>query len=247
MPSRDSDDLQDAPRIVPAKDEIASYRQKHKYSGPSPQEASIKVSSSWGARFMLWILTLAILGGGALAYEFNLRAERAFVSLNQANARIQQLEQSLSLAGESAVESSQSMFGKMKKNESEIAKLWGVAYDHNRKDIKFNKDGVDVLSRKVAVEEKATAKMKKQLAANQSTLDNINKNLRNLNRDFAIINKFSSQLKTLRSDIDKANKLANRVDYNEQSIEAIDAYRLRVNQTLLTLQESLKKLEQAAP
>lgn len=158
-----------------------------------------------------------------------------------AESRIAELEKRFSLSDEESTASVEVLNAKAKENSAEIRKLWGVAYDTNRKGISANKA--------------ASAANKKQVAALNTKLNGLNASVKkiasvesalaelrkgNIESKREMTDKISSlerQLASVRSD------LTLRVGANEEAVESIDAYRRSVNKDLVQLRDAIRSLQ----
>lgn len=211
---------------------------------PSPPPTSSRGSSaarpmvvkSKAAPFALFIAFIAIAGAGFLYWQL-LETQKV---LHEADLRIADLESKFELSDDESTASVQTIQAKLKETDSEIRKLWGVAYDTNRKAIESNKNGlaqikktVDTTKNSIKTETKAlTAELNlvsDLVEAQQSSLSAIEANNQTLVNGYQSVNDNLNRLETQRKELDR------RIKTNEQAIEAIDAFRRNVNQQLLQL------------
>lgn len=160
--------------------------------------------------------------------------------LGSADARIAELEQKLTVTGDESEQSLttlgagvKTLDADVKENSSEIRKLWGVAYDRNRKAIEDNKKTVETVQTSVA--NLKTAQQKDQKALQAAIVD--------LQGELAVLSEVqesqqsalsqsrnvSAELKAFKTDLNS------RVNANEEAIKAIDAFRLQVNRQILQM------------
>ncbi|MGM0633483.1 MAG: hypothetical protein ACQETO_09965, partial [Pseudomonadota bacterium] len=119
--SRDNDDFDDIPPMVPARDEVMS-RQRERGQPDlvnHGQYTEKKVVGSWPMRIGLAVVALGLIGGGVLAYQ----AQQENLSrMEQAQNRIADLENRLASVGDTSEETSENIFERLDFNFSEIDK-----------------------------------------------------------------------------------------------------------------------------
>lgn len=187
------------------------------------------------------VLALAGLGCAGFLYQQWQLAENKMAAAEQ---RIVQLEQLFEMSGEESAASVDVLGAKLKENSSEIRKLWGVAYDTNRKRIAANQATVasqqktlTTLGNKVngfGSNLKQISALEKSLAALRLSSS---KGSREMNDTMA---KLERQLASVRSD------LTIRVGSNEEAIQSMDSYRRSVNKDLVQLREAIRSLQAGA-
>jgi len=212
---------------------------------PSPAIRAAQAQDKSGSGLTLFALIVAIaaLGGsGYVAWQAQqLEVQNAHLR-SMLDARIAELEGKLTMTEGEAMESSAAFKAKLVWADSEIRKLWGVAYDTNRKNIEENKNAIDALSKKL---DKANAGLladvKKQLGsvdgkflAAQATVDEQVSRIQTQMDKLAGLEK---QFGTLRND------LSNRIKVNEEAVRSIDVYRLTINRDLRQLQDKVNALQ----
>lgn len=242
-------------RIIPERDDV---RQPVRATRPSGGDGNGKKprpappqKKSGGSSFLVSVLCLMmIVLSGAAAYLYfqtqSLLAQRA-----ELDERVQVLEGKLSVTDESLSQSGaaiQSMLKtqdeELKLHMSEIRKLWAVAYDANRPKIEaleksVASQGTKLTAAAVSIEkiEPLTAdisdlKTKIDTTANQSLalsagIDDVESSLR----------KQTDSISSLTSTL---NSQKSTVQDHAQAIEAIDQYRIQINQRVLQLENQLR-------
>ncbi len=176
-------------------------------------------------------LLFALASCGAAGYLF-WQLQLSHKSLKEADQRIAALESKFEMTDDEVNTSTQAMQAKLKWADSEIRKLWGVSYDTNRKAIKQNQEdlakvAVTANSAKKAVDTKvndvvAELKVVSELVeAQQGT--------------FTSLENRNTQLMESIDKLEGAKReLESKVKSHEQAIEAIDAFRRKVNQQLFS-------------
>ena len=212
-------------------------------SRPAPVSQRVVEVKSPLAPLALTAAVIALGFVGLLFWQvFEIDNERKALAgkLQSAEERVANLEEKLTVSGDESEQSLASLGAQVKtlnddvkENVSEIKKLWGVAYDRNRK-------AIEQTNNQVAELEKGLASLKSTLEKDQKTLQAA---LADVKGELAVMSEvqesqqavlsqsrnFATDLKTLRSD------LTRRVQANEEAIKAIDAFRLQVNRQLLQM------------
>lgn len=212
---------------------------------PAPVYQPKASGGGFVAGLALLVAVAATAGSGYLAWKL----QQAEALLLSADTRLQSLEQRLDFTDEESSQSVESIRVKLKWADAEIRKLWGVSYDTNRKSIKANTDKLAKISKQAAAAESASAKAQKLADSHQEQLKSVKKIASgdSARIEEALIS-LKEQRKRLQDAVDKANKantelarmrndLGSRVKNNEEAIEAIDAYRARINRELNELKQ----------
>lgn len=255
---RDNDDLGDIPSMVPDRDEVKdrqhARRQPDLVRNVSYAE-TIKVST-WPVRIMLTLLTLALAGGAAFAYtiyEENLRR------MDQANARIMDLENRLAMVGDSAEETTGNIIERVDFNFSEIDKLWAArnATNANVTDLTGRVATTETRSQEnlTAVEENTQRLVqttnlvedtRRDVADLRQASERLTAQVNSMNSTVQELRGIGQEVVNLRAEISTAEGasggLNDRLMRVEEAVEAIDAYRLQVNQTVLRLQQQIEAM-----
>ncbi|SHF97813.1 hypothetical protein SAMN04487965_3053 [Microbulbifer donghaiensis] len=188
----------------------------------------------------LFALILALAGLGAAAFLYQ-QWQISRVQLVDAEGRIAELEKRFEMSDEESSASVDVLNAKVKDNAAEIRKLWGVAYDTNRKGIAANKSIAEANKKQVAA---LTGKVNglsasvSKIAAVESALAELRKSNTASQRETADkLARLERQLASVRSD------LTARVGANEEAVESIDAYRRSVNKDLVQLRDAIRSLQ----
>jgi chromosome segregation ATPase len=246
--------------IRPERDEIASHQNR---LSKRPQDGPVRPPVPPGSRpapakrssLAVFAFLLALVGIGTATFSvWQLRLAQQ--SLTSAGDRIAELEARLNLTNTESDQSVTKIHEKLNWADTEIRKLWGVAYDTNRKAIQANKTQLDSARTqlnsvdKVAKTAAADVKKANALAGSQQTAlvslrTQSSEQQLVLSRVSEEIDALEQQLGTA---IDKAAKLENqlsklqnslspRVTGNEEAIKAIDAFRRTANSDIQQLKE----------
>jgi len=221
------------------------------------------------------LLIVGAVGGGWVYSEqkqelTDLRTELkdALGFIRQSKLLMARFEGELSETGAEMAEGDTEAQKKLKFLDSEVRKLWGVAYDRNRKAIGAN----DGLIRQHALELKSAAsELKNVTSANKKQAEKLKGLVKNLTRQQLSTQVLQSELLAIKgsneqlfSQIEQLedassvamlvlrqeiNQLAKnegvdvRVKQNEMAIEAIDASRLQLNERFVVLDRKLNDLQ----
>lgn len=255
---RDNDDLGDIPSMVPDRDEVVDRQHARRQPDlvkPVSYAETIKVST-WPVRIMLGVLTVAILAGTGLAYtvyEENLRR------LDQANARIMDIEDRLSMVGDSAEETTGNIIERVDFNFSEIDKLWAArnATNANVTDLtgrvaitetrsQENLTLVEETNQRLLQATNLVEENRRSVAELRQASERLAANVNNMNNTLQEVRGVAQEVVNLRAEISTAEGasggLNDRLMRVEEAVEAIDAYRLQVNQTVLRLQQQIEDM-----
>ena len=241
-------------RIVPERDEIRSRPAMKKTASPSPSSGQTKqvktTPKSSSLSFMTVVLCVfVVLLSGACAYLY-IQTQMLESERNALTERVADIESKLSVTDESLSQSGAAMQAVLKEHSaelethmSEIRKLWGVAYDRNRaaietlqKDQKNTGARINSLSGSVAkldpiikgydgIQSRLET-ISSELLVKSATLDDLSSRVRELSDGTA---KIRSEIGTQSSSIQQ----------HQEAIDAIDQYRIQINQRLLRLEQSL--------
>lgn len=260
MRDRDNDNFDDIPSMVPTRDDVVSRERARRQPDlvkPVSYAEYVKVST-WPVRIMLALLTLALIGGGALAYTVH---QETLGTLDQANRRIQDLENRLATVGDSAEETALNIVERVDFNFSEIDKLWAArnATNRNVTDLTGRVANVETRSEEnlTTIEETNQRLVQVGSVAETATRDvatlrqeaeALNERVTTMDGQLQTVRGVAQELVNLRATISTSEStsggLNDRLMRVEQAVEAIDAYRLQMNQTVLRLQQQIEAIAQ---
>ncbi|MFE8073261.1 hypothetical protein QQM79_19545 [Marinobacteraceae bacterium S3BR75-40.1] len=246
--------------IRPERDEVAARKgakakpeKPAKGAAPKPERAPRPPKASgkgaWPVVALLIVLLVAVSAvGGWLLYKQNQEVNRLASNLgdaqdwiNQSKLSLARFEGQLTETDQELAQSGDKVGDKMAFLESEIRKLWGVAYDRNRKAIKANDDQLAKLQKTL---EKADGK----LSELTSKLDSQAQKLEQLNTQVARIDKVEEAVSGLRADLgQKVDELGSQVSRQAQQQKlALDEVRARVSALERKLRQQDSQAEVAA-
>ena len=146
--------------------------------------------------------------------------------------RISLLEEGLLVKEAQIDELAQNLDSDLKFVNKEVRKLWDLSNKRNRKNISSNLNSIELISDQI----ENIAKQNEALAAKQ----------RALNLELAKISNIQEKINNTMKGLD--GKSGNNLDIEkiqdiEESLDSFNAYRVQVNQSLLSLRERLNELE----
>ena len=194
--------------------------------------------SSLVTNLILMLVVAGLVVGGWYVMNQQQLLTRAQTEQQSAEERLKVLEDRLRATDEVIGDAGADTKEKLGYWESEIRKVWDVAYKVNRGWIKENQ--ALLATQKTQLEEvaKGIAAVKGDLSAQGDGLDNLTKNLEELDELTAKVEGVTAGQDKLAkniADID-TRALTERVIRNEQAVAAIDAYRVQLNRRLTELQ-----------
>ncbi|GAB2895656.1 hypothetical protein ACCI51_04285 [Microbulbifer echini] len=221
--------------------------------GEQTTESQVIVEERRGGFSFLGLCALVLAMGGLAASGFlyqQWQESRTLLvnaenRITDAEGRIAELEKRFSLSDEESTASVEVLNAKAKENTAEIRKLWGVAYDTNRKGIAANKAAAAANKKQVASLNSKLGSLDtsvKKIASVESALSELRKGNTESKREMGDkIARLERQLASVRSD------LTMRVGANEEAVESIDAYRRSVNKDLVQLRDAIRSLQSSEP
>ena len=246
-----------------------------KQAGEPKSRAVNKSGSNTLLGLIVVVLLIGVLGAGWVYNEQRQELTALKVELKDALGFIRQskllmarFEGKLSETGDEMAEGDTEAQKKLKFLDSEVRKLWGIAYDRNRKAIGLNdglikahaselKNTETELKTIALASKKQTAKLNelvKSLTVQQSSNQALQSELLAMKGSndqlFSQIEQLEDASDTavmvMRQEINQLaenNELAVRVQQNEVAIEANDASRLQLNERLIALDSKLNNLQ----
>lgn len=170
--------------------------------------------------------------------------------LQQAEARISDLEGRLSVTSDESSQSLTQVDAKLKWVDSEIRKLWGISNDVNRKAIAANKENIASLAKELAAAKKDASEAKStaanlgsQLTSNKAAVDDavakIDSAVLSIAEQGKRMQDFTEQVDRVESQLGNLQALEQKVKTSEEAIAAIDAYRRTINRDILEIKQRL--------
>lgn len=233
------------PQTRDQNDDVPPARPARKNTPQStPAYASAAPSSSLPA-IALVIALVAAGGAGFLGWQLF----QAQAMLQQADSRIQGLEQQLSLTSEESSASVVTLQSNLKKMDSEVRRITALI-ETNRKAIAANVEKTAAVTREAANAQKVGAdartqanSLKQEVAANKTVADAAAAKIDGMNTS---VSQQAQSLQNLNERLDKMglemtalDSLAARLRTNEEAIAAIDAFRLSTNREILQIKQQM--------
>lgn len=269
MPNRDDDEIEVMAGLSVDRDD-ARYRHKPKGQSQSQGQGVGKgtstppvAASSKGINSLLALLVLVLLLAcgwlGQQVWQMKSQVTEMSSSLDLARKRIDQLGQEVFVTGSSFTESGNVIEQKFKFFDSEIRKLWDVSNKRNKASIKKNTTQIGAVSsdlKKISNQHKSDQSQLKSLKDQQAgltrKLKQVNSQLIAENTTMrATLEDQSEQMLLVRGELELMqrrlksvpNDLAQRVKNNEEAVEAIDAARRQLINSINQLQSRLNLLQ----
>ena len=253
---RDNDDFDNIPSMVPSRDDVNSRQQARQQPDlvkPVSYAELVKVST-WPVRIMLALLTVSL--GGAVYYGYELH-QQTLLQLEQSNSRISDLEGRLALVGDSAEETMGNIIERVDFNFSEIDKLWAarnatntsvtdltgrVAIVENRS--QENLTAIEETNVRLVQSTNLIEDTHRDVATLRTGAEQLTTQLATLNTQVQGLRTVGQDLANLRAEISTAETtsggLSDRLIRVEEAVEAIDTFRMQMNQTVLRLQQQIE-------
>lgn len=231
---------QQAKKAQPVNRTTINPSQRTARPGPPPVSSRPVVVKSKLAPLTFVLLILVSLFAGFMYWQL-MTAQNALATTSQtlqnSIGRIEELEKKLMLSDDESTQSMIVIQATVKENASEIRKLWGVAYDRNRKAIAALQESVTQVESTVAKLGKQVKSSGDELAGEMRVLSElvdaqqaaISRADTTLDAQQKVVVESEKKLKALDEDLKR------RVMSNEEAIKAIDAFRLQVNREILQL------------
>lgn len=231
--------------IRPEPDEIARRQRSAKAGASQQPPKAVRQApppARGGSGVAVFALLVGLMGCGGAGYLY-WQGELLKVELQQADMRIVELEKQLEMTGDESTASMAAVQAKLKWADSEIRKLWGVAYDTNRKAIAANSDKIAVLTKGAGA---VDAKISKALGGTKADIKLVNDLLEAQQSALSSLENSAAQqrgevqkMTDAVRQMEKAEaELKRRIATNEEAIAAIDAFRRSVNQQLLQMRSA---------
>ena len=245
------DDDVEIPSLTLDQDEVSDRRPNAAIpkGRPSPSPArpahapSVvhKRTSLAGIYVLLLLILSASAGAGYWLWQQNMQLRN---ELYGAKSEIQNLDHQLLAADVSANEQGVTLEETLKNHESEIRKLWGVAYDTNRKSITSNNTSIDELEKKLSSMRNTMSTQSKRIAIQAETFNEIEAGYNKLVPAVALIDETVKVISTKQESNTKQLQsfeklLAVQKGQNEAQTLSLE----QVSQDLSALQKKIKTLE----
>ncbi len=185
---------------------------------------------------MLLIVALAaIIVLSWFVWSFNSLLGETRTSLEDAEGRVQQLEERLAGIEGNVNESGETTQQSFDYWESEIRKLWDIANKRNRDWIEENQADIVAFQKDIQRLDGKDKSIDQSFADFETSITTLARQQQDLTDNINISNQQSSALR---------EQFEGRVRNNEEAVIAIDASRIQNNNRLLDLERRIRNLEQ---
>jgi len=238
--------------IVPQRDDYAARRPVVDHKTPKPGKTPSRPAApgngggKLGGFWKLLLLLLVVAQAGTAFFAW--QQSRLLADLGQRfdslSSRIESTDESLNQSGAALGVKIKEHQQSLDEHWAEIKKLWGVAYDTNRKAIAANKTAIDDQAA-------AVSKAEKTAAAMQAKVDQANKSVESIRSSSlalaAQVEEQADRLQRLADNIGKLEKsiqqwqgtFNSRLADSDEAMRAMDAYRQQINQQLAQIRQQL--------
>ncbi|TDO96922.1 hypothetical protein [Marinomonas balearica] len=201
-----------------------------------------KKQSLFGVYFLLLLILGAASAAGYWLWQQNQQLKGQLAgALNE----IQDLDHQLIAADVSAGELGSTVEETLKTHESEIRKLWGVAYDRNRKNIQTNIEGLKSTQTKLAELRENVATQGKLVAVQGDAFNEIEDGYNRLVESVSSLDKKSDEeLSALQLNVQAVQLQGEQVSGKQSNLQAqYEALALQINKTLASIESLEDKIE----
>ncbi|WCN09185.1 hypothetical protein [Marinomonas mediterranea] len=250
------DDEVEIPSLTLDQDELQSRnpqpsKPKRKLNPPPAKPTSsatqakapvYKKQSLAGVYFLLLLILGAASSAGYWLWQQNQQLKSQLAgALNE----IQDLDHQLIAADVSAGKLGSTVEETLKTHESEIRKLWGVAYDRNRKNIQTNVDSLKSTQSKLAELRENVATQGKLVAVQGDTFNEIEDGYNRLVESVSALDKKADEeLSSLQLSVQAVQLQGEQVSGKQSNLQAqYEALGLQINQALANIDALSKKVE----
>lgn len=225
-------DLNDLPRMVPDRDDIARRRRRAATPPPAPPSGGGPKEpgkSSGSPVWPLYMLCILLAGGiGYLYYtgqQANVQLAMTNAQLQSSNARITELEGQLSATDESLSLNENAIQSKLNNILAEIRKLWDVADVRNRDNIRDNQAAITELQSLASrLRNDTTALQSEQ----QETITTLTQLLDDFTEEVALRADLQAVLTALEERQNATNTIVQRLNREDEALQArVDVIGLR--------------------
>lgn len=186
--------------------------------------------------FVYFLLLLIIGGAGAGGYWLWFENQKLREELLGARSQIQDLDSQLVAADVSNSELGTTVEETLKTHESEIRKLWGVAYDRNRSAIATNGSKIEVLEGKLAELREVVSTQGKRVAVQADAFNEVENGYNTMINTVATLESTQKEqvakVSQLAGDLNSLSKQAGDMKAQGDRIAALDSQLTSLDQAL---------------
>jgi chromosome segregation ATPase len=202
-----------------------------------PAHAPIVVHKKQSLAGIYFLLILLLLVSGAAGYWLWQQNTQLKNELYGAKSEIQNLDHQLLAADVSANKQGETLEQTLKNHDSEIRKLWGVAYDTNRPAITNNTAAIDDLQKKLSTMRDDMSTQSKLIAVQSNAFNDIEAGYNKLVPSVAAIDETVKALATKQDN--QAKLITAQVGQNQAQSLSLD----QILQDLTALQKKVDALD----
>ena len=252
------DDIDGIPSIVPSRDRdytmvqtptASASRGKGKKggNGGTPRGPAVKSATSLLARLLITVSLVVAGVACAWAWQLQEQLRQTSFALNDYETRIADLEARLSDTDEGMSQNAAVQAAKIRELDSEVRKLWDNVWKKAGKRLDQLESTSSSHGKKIAATEKSVAGMESQVKGAASDIARLKSVAGDLERLMASARTNQTEVERVADTLNRinleVNKLNRRVQGNEESVQAIDAFRRQMMTSVTDLQESVRILQ----
>lgn len=244
MPTRDS--------ISASPDDGRRRRASGSGSGRTTKKPARGGSSGGGASFATGLILTLLVAGLGIAGWFIMNQHKLLTAATQERAqaeeRLKVLEDRLRATDDLLTDADSDTKEKLGYWESEIRKVWDIAYRTNRPWIKENQAALSTHNSQLETLTVQLEQLRADLVDHDNKISKAATAIAGIAPLADELQELAASQKTLGNKIDAlaGGGLAERVGRNEQAVAAIDAYRVQLNGRLTELQSRVNELRSAS-
>ena len=250
MVNENNTDLEPAPLIAPARDEIDSRQKRGGRSKVAEVPKASRSGSHGGSKTILVILMSLVIASLVAAGLLYKRLQETSTMLSDAELRILTLEKRLSVTDESMSESSVAMKVKMSEMDTEIRKLWDNVWKRSKETFAEHEKLISGQKGQITKLQSSLTAVDKQIDDNAKIVTGLETQLKaaqqmqaNLNTAQKQLAAQQSQMQSLQDKLNRMNttftQLDKRVSANEEWLESVNGFRRQVNRDLNSIKSQL--------
>ncbi|MEO9274225.1 hypothetical protein ABFY09_05130 [Marinomonas sp. 5E14-1] len=200
-----------------------------------------KKANLLGVYSLIVVVLLAVAGGGFWLWQQNMQLRHEVYG---AKTEIQNLDHQLLAADVSANKQGQTLEETLKEHDSEIRKLWAVAYDRNRTAIANNNKAIEVLEKQVASLKETLSVQSKRIAIQSDTFNDIEAGYNKLVPNVASLDSAVKNVTALQEQQSTSlNEVGSKIIAQEEQVEALDSSVVSQTAVLSKIQQELVVLQ----
>ncbi len=239
----DQDEISDRPSSVNPAAQAKKRRLNPPPAKPTPGTQATSVRAKKQSLFGVYFLLLLILAAaGAGGYWLWLDNQKLRNELTGAKSQIQDLDHQLLAADVSSDKLGATVEEVLKNHDSEIRKLWGVAYDRNRGNISANTEALEKLDGRLGDLRETVSTQSKRVAVQADAFNEVENGYNRLIDSVAAVEvKQTAQDESVSELVAKGEQNASALSAQQGSIEAMRLQLDEISSRLDSLANSLEE------